>query len=93
MIVKTTAALLLASGKFTLTDLQEGRAGAKTSPNPYVIGFTPGGARVEVLARHTPDPMTAFGRVTWRYTYRISGYTAAGDDLSLFGPGSQSVEA
>jgi hypothetical protein len=44
-----------------------------------VIGFTPGGARVEILALY---PVPGSGK--WVYTYQILGYTAAGDDLSLF---------
>lgn len=76
-VLRSSARALIASGRVDEDKVLEGRAGAKTAPgHPYVIGFTPGGARLEVTAQRD-----AAGR--WRYRYDVSGYAAGGSDLSL----------
>jgi hypothetical protein len=88
MIVKTTPSNITATGRFTLADLATARETAKGTPGkPHVFGYTPGGARVELIAepRIKIDPVTLavvqLGR--WDFTYWISGYMGNGRDISM----------
>ena len=86
MIVKSSHAAFLRSARVTPAQIQEGRTSAKAAPGaPYVVGYTPGGARMEITARYAYHACAPSGGAvySWRYTYQISGYSTIGSDLSL----------
>jgi len=72
-IIKVKKSQLLASGRLSEVDLKMAQAGAKTAKDPYVAGFTSGGARIEV----------GWDRERRRYYYLLSGYAADGSDCKL----------
>ncbi len=67
---------LLRSKRWDLATIKVAQAGSKTAKDGYTLGWTSGGAQVDVT----------YDKKRTRFVYTVKGYAADGSDMSLEPP-------